>query len=717
LWGSVSALALAAPALAQTASSGSVEEVIVTATKRAEQVQNVPMAVTVVGGDTLDKLNARSFEDLLASVPGLSITAASPTHPDLILRGINAGGVGSTVSTYVDETPFGSSNALANAAITSPNFDTYDLARVEVLRGPQGTLYGASAEGGLLKFVTNAPNPAGWDASAELGGFNVDNGGWGGSARAMANVPLMDDLAVRGTFAYQRTPGYIDNAFTGHDDTNHLLSEGGRLSALYQPTNKLSVRLTAVWQKLSAGNTDAEDIVLVGDSFHPKYGDYIQKRAANEISGVRYYLYNGTLDWDLDWATFTSSTSYGLFHDVVLQDATAVFGYVQGFVKQGKFTQEVRLASNPGPSPFEWLVGGYYTNETSTLDQDIVTSFHGPLVLPGAFLALDSNYNEKAVFANATYHFSPAFDVSFGGRYSSNSQHALQTAGTPLLQPQGPELGQSSGDVFTWSADARYHLNDSTMIYGRVATGFRPGGPNVAPIGGATGAPSSYNSDSLREYELGVKGTLADANLAFDADVFLINWKDIQLLALVNNTGVNANGGTARSQGVEADVTWTPVERLTLNLNGAYTDAHLSEDVPATVALFVDGRKGDPLPWTPKWSVSLSGDYQFMPVGDFTPYLGATWRYSDPRKSDFLGQLTEVTPGVNQYTIPSYSTLDLRGGVDWNSWALELYAKNLNNAKGITGFAATGISVANGQAGSATVIQPRVVGAVLRWKF
>ncbi|HWA30949.1 MAG TPA: TonB-dependent receptor, partial [Rhizomicrobium sp.] len=503
--GSISLIALTAPVWA---APDSIEEVVVTASKRPEALKNVPMSVTVVGADELNKLNARGVEDLLATVPGFSVTESNPTHPDLVLRGINSGGVGTTVGSYIDETPFGSSTALANGAILSPNLDTYDMARVEVLRGPQGTLYGASAEGGLIKYVTNAPDPSGFDASAEVGGFDLDHGGTGGSARGMVNVALTDNLAVRAVGFYQRTPGYIDNAFTGQHDTNHLLSDGGRVALLYQPTDKLSVRISAMVQNLKAGNSDGEDVVLTADSFHVKYGDYIQQRTASEPSGVRYYLYNGTIDWDLDWATLTSSTSYGLLHDFVVQDATAIYGAdIQGFVHQGKFTQEIRLASDPGQGPFEWLIGGYYTNETATLHQDIVTSFHGPYLLPGAYLQLDSNYNETAVFADATYHFSPAFDVSLGGRYSSNGQHAYQFAGTPLLLP-APERGTSSGDVFTWSGTARYHFNDDTMVYGRVAKGFRPGGPNVLPVGGVGGVPNFYGSDSLIDYEIGAKGDI-----------------------------------------------------------------------------------------------------------------------------------------------------------------------------------------------------------------
>jgi outer membrane receptor protein involved in Fe transport len=716
--GSISLIAMTAPGWA---ASNSIETVIVTASKRPEELKNVPMSVTVVSAADLEKLNARTVEDLLATVPGFSINEANPTHPDLILRGINSGGTGTTVASYIDETPFGSSSALANGGILSPNLDTYDLSRVEVLRGPQGTLYGASTEGGLIKYVTNAPDTTAYAGSVEVGGVDLQNGGSGGSARGMVNVPITDNLAVRGVLFYAQTPGYIDNAFTGAQDTNHLLNEGGRVSLLYQPLDKLSVRLTAMAQDIKAGNNDVEDVVLVGDGFFPKYGDYIQKRTINEPAGVRDYHYNATVNWDLNWASLVSSTSYGLLHDFVVQDATAVYGAdIQGFVGLDKFTQEVRLTSE-GQGPFEWLVGGFYTNEEASLHQDIVTSFHGPLLFPGSFLELDSSYNELAAFANATYHFTPSFDLNVGGRYSRDNQHAHEFAGSPLLLPV-PNFGESSEDVFTWSATARYHLSDDAMIYGRVAKGFRPGGPNLQPVGGVSGVPAFFGSDSLIDYEVGTKWILPDSNLSFDASVYLINWDNIQLLTLVNNTGVNTNGGTARSEGAEANVTWTPIDRVSFNLNGGYTDAYLTED---TDLLLTGGRNGDPLPWSPKWSVAFSGDYRFLPTGSVTPYVGATLHYVGARHSDFTGELIQQAYGIphSQYRIPAYARLDLRAGVDWNDWNFEIYVKNLTDAKGVNAFAPYGISAASVDPGgflgaaNVNVIPPRLLGGVLRWKF
>jgi len=699
--------------LSALAQSDTTETVLVTAEKRSEEAKNVPMSISVIGADELNKLNIRSFEDILSQVPGLSITEADPTHPVLILRGINAGGDGSTVATYLDEMPYGSSNALANGVDTAPNLDTYDMKHVEVLRGPQGTLYGASAEGGLIKFVTNAPDPSGFDDSFEIGGTQLDHSSSGLEGRGMVNVPLTNNLAVRIVGFDSFTPGFISDPGRNISNINDLRSFGGRVSVLYQPTDKLTIRLSANAQQVDSGNVNAEDIALVGGTFHPLYGSYKQQRTTNEPDGVRYFLYNATVNWDLNFATITSSSSFGALHDYALTDATGVYGAdVQGFLHQEKFTQEVRLASDPGWSslPIDWLVGAYYTNETSYLHQDIVTSFHGPLLAPGTFVQGDSEYNEIAGFVNATYHILQTLDLGVGGRYSTNDQIANEFG----LATATPHL--TSDDRFTWSVSLDYHFDAQTTLYGRVATGFRPGGPNDVPPAAPPSVPVHYGPDSLTEYELGAKGDLPDEHLSFDADVYLINWKDIQLLTFVNGFNVNGNGGTATSKGAEANVTWTPIDRLVLNLNGAFTDAYLTEN---TEPLFVGGLSGNALPWSPKWSATLNGDYTFEAIGDWTPYIGATWHYVGTRYSDYYGQLYQAVYSLSQnyYAMPSYNTFDARIGATFDRWSVEIYGKNINSAKGVTAFGAYGTSAASGGAGTVGLIQPRLIGIVLRGKL
>jgi iron complex outermembrane receptor protein len=694
-------------AQAQSTTS-SIETVTVTAEKRAESAQNVPMGISVVSEEQLNTLNIRSYEDLMNNVPGLSVSEADPTHPVLILRGINAGGDGSTVGTYFDETPYGSSNALANGTDTAPNLDTFDMQRVEVLRGPQGTLYGAGAEGGLIKFVSNAPDTTGFDDAFEVGAISMAHGGLGNSVRGMFNVALSDDLAVRVVGFDVRTPGYINDPALGFQHVNDVTSFGGRASILYKPTDKISVRLNVLQQQLDDGNDAAEDVVVgANGKISPLFGPYNQNRTVLSPNGVRYYLYNGTINWDIDFATITSSTSYTDLHDYTFADDTGVLGLnVQGFLHQGKFIQELRVASDPGATgPLDWLVGFYYTNEHDGLHQDVVAAFKEPPSFES--LNLQSTYVETTGFANATYHVLSNFEIGAGLRYATDSQNSVEALTIP---PIGPVAGGvSQHNILTWSADARYHLDERTMLYARVATGWRAGGPNDLPPGAPPNVPTQYKPDSLINYEVGVKSTLSDYNLSFDADVFDIEWRDIQLLELVNNFNINGNGGRANSKGFEGNVTWQPIDRLTLNLNGSYIDAALSSPAPG-----VGGFTGNPLPNSPRWSGSLNGDYEFLPLDEFTPFVGASLHYIGIRGGGF--------GSGNEISLPGYATFDVHVGVGWDRWSVELYGKNLNDAKGIEAFgpggsAASIVPPSATPADTASIIQPRIFGIVLRGKL
>jgi outer membrane receptor protein involved in Fe transport len=711
---------------AQPADNDALTTIVVTAEKREEKLKDVPMSITALGGGALDALQYRSFSDYAAMVPGLSLVSSQPGLTTLTLRGQNAGGVGSTVAVYLDESPFGSSSALLNGSILSGDFDTWDLQRVEVLRGPQGTLYGANSEGGLLKFVTAPPVLGSFSGAAEVTGESIAHGGQGGDVRAVVNLPIGDKVALRIGGFDQDVAGYIQDPSRGKTDVNEGHKYGGRVSLLAEPVDSLTIRLTATSQQSRYEGTPNVDVNPV--TLQPAFGDLAQNRLVNEPSSFQYKNYNATINWDAGPFSILSTTSYGVLNSDFVVDYTNVQlapgltvqdllaaalklpglgAYVDDLADLKKFTQEVRISS-PSTNFLEWQVGGYFTRETGHLFQHlnaVLLPSGAPAGIPTLeFPILDSTYKESAGFANLTVHIIPQFDVQAGGRYSKNEQTATESI-TGLLVPTQAFSTPSEGHVFTYSVAPRWHVDADNMVYLRWATGYRPGGPNALPPVAPPDVPRQYGADKTSNIELGVKSTLLQGLLSIDASIFHVDWTDIQLLEQVDNTGINGNGGKAKSQGLEWAVGYAPVHGLTLQWTGAYTDAKLTTDAPA-----VNGTTGDRLPYAPKWSTSFDGEYDWAAFADFKYFVGATWSYVGARETGFG---TDVT-GLTQVRLSSYNTYGARVGLDNSRYRVTLYGKNLSDSRGITNYVNQG---APGLNGDVSVIQPRTVGVTLSAKF
>ena len=749
------------------------QEVVVTAEKREERLHDVPMGVTALTQDELQRQQLTSLSDLASRVPGLSLTNSQPGITRLTLRGQNVGGVGSTVTTYIDDTPFGSSNALANGFGFTGDFDTWDLQRVEVLRGPQGTLYGAGSEGGLLKYVTNPPDPTKFAAAVQAGGEDVAHGEAGGIGKGMINLPIGDRAAFRLSGSYETLPGYVDDPSLGEKDINHGYRAGVRAAFLVNVTDNLSIRLSAVGQDLHTGSTPDTDVVGAqnmpltppANQFEPQSGNFNQQRFIGEPDTFKYRIYSGTLNWNIGWGTLTSITSYGTTQQDGLSDATSnpaapgtgpgtgTFGTVvtgllplvpppppagatataglseTQFINIKKWTQEFRLASAAGQT-LEWQVGAFWTRESSTLAQTLPVfyiptqvSVPLPLSMGGPSFenaTLDALYKEWAGFAEVTYHFNPQWDLALGGRWSENKQSAneLVTGVLPTLQgtPQQLTSGNSTDTDVTYSIAPRWHVSRDTMVYGRIATGYRPGGPNDLPFNAPPSVPRAYQADKTTNYELGTRTDLLDKRLSVDVAAFLIDWKKIQLFEEVQVPGqppfgINANGGTARSKGLEWTLAATPLTGLTLTFTGAYVDAYLTSAAPAA-----GGNDGDRLGYVPKWSTSLDGAYTWHAFNEFDAFTGVTWSFVGSRFPDFgavPGPAGALQPEPRP-ELPSYNTVDLRAGLQNTRWVFEIYAKNVGDERGIATYGNTGTP---NYGGAINYIQPRTLGALVTARF
>jgi outer membrane receptor protein involved in Fe transport len=705
-----------------------IEEVIVTAQKRSEALIDVPQSVSVVDGGVLERAQATNFQDYLKLVPGLQLTQTTPGQGRLVMRGINTGGVASTVAVYVDETPFGSSSGLVNGAILAADFDPFDMQRIEVLRGPQGTLYGASSLGGVLKFATNPPNTDRAEARVRLSTESVEGGDMGYSGTGMVNLPLGDSFALRGTGYYREQGGFIDSIGTAGSDVeeniNKSTSYGGRLSALWSPSETFTARLTASLQKIK--NDAGGDIESDPNTLKTLYGRPTQSQFVPEFTDFDYRVYNATLDWDLGFATLTSATSYNELEEPFRSDLTsqfsalliAVFGFPphellqNQTTKYDKVTQEFRLAS-PSNDKFEWLIGAYYTKEKGDILQDIIAVQPGTLTQiplpPLGNAKLNSNYEEIAGFLSGTIHFGDSFDVTLGGRYSTNDQDAHQVSSGALAGAPADLTATSSEDVFTYSVAPKWKLDEHKSLYLRYATGFRPGGPNVVPPAAPATVPRIYDSDSLTSLEAGLKVESTDRAYTLDIALFHIDWEDIQLFARVNNFGVNVNGGKAASYGFEFTGSAYLTDGFQVSLNGSLTDTHLKDDTPALSG----GKAGDALPFTPEWSASLNANYEWSVGAQAMAYIGGSLRHLSDQTASY--DLAYRTAHGKQRTVESYDVFDLQTGVDFGRWTLELYGKNLTDADGKTSTGGIG-SVPLGALPTG-VIRPRTYGLTVGFNF
>jgi len=696
--------AAAQPSAAQT--EGDPNAIIITAQKRPQALLDVPQSVSVISGDALARSHAQRLSDYLTRIPSATIVESQAGNSRIVLRGINTGGVGATVATYVDETPFGSATALANGAILTPDIDPFDLARVEVLRGPQGTLYGANSLGGLIKFVTVAPDPSAFGGAGELGIEDVAHGDLGWWGRAAFNVPLSSNAAFRASGFYRRDPGYIDDPNFGHD-VNDGKTYGGRVSFMVRPTDRLSIRASAHLENIRSNGTNDVDLDPV--TLDPANGSLEHSRFMLTPNDIDLRIYNTTIDYDFGPVALISATSYGTLDQAQIEDGSGAFGVPGIGLNQGmtqrRFTQEVRLAST-GKQTIDWTIGAFYTREKNHLSQDLFAA--DPATgdpIPGAdgliIVSLPSRYREYAGFANATWHISPKFDLTAGARYSHNHQSNSQLTSGPLVGTPTDISGKSSDNAFTYSVAPTYKLSANTRIYARIAKGYRPGGPNALSPDAPAAVPRQFGPDTTTNYEIGLKTHTDDNLFSLDVSAFRIDWKNIQLLVQIGQFGVNINGASARSSGVEFTAGLHPTRELTLFANGSYVDAHLTQDAPPTAG----GLDGDPLPYNPKWQWTLGGEYEHRLSTSTTLRGGISWHYTGKRFSDF-----SPAPIRNERKLSAYGQVDAHAGVDFGRFRVDAFAHNLTDSRGITNVGFFGDI--NGDF-AAAVVRPRSFGLAL----
>ena len=731
--GSAGAVALLISTVAGAADNSVIAEVVVTAQKRVENVQDVPTSVSVFGDEKIAQLHANQLSDYAAYIPGLNVSGiGTPGQATITLRGIAAVGPGAVVGTYVDDTPLGSSGNYARATEFGLDLMPYDVERVEVLRGPQGTLYGAGTMGGLLKYVMKDPDPSGVEFRAGVEGSSIDGAGdlgWG--ARAGLNVPLGDAVALRASFYNQETPGFIDNVQTGEKDENDYRQYGGRASLLWQISDSLSLKLGGMWQRLESDNNgsvafDVTNIDPAKGLALQSVGDLKSRHALAQPFDKDVDYYSATLNWSLGWGSFTSATSYSQTDTIQTQDATEVYGVFFGAdaspfrltLGLDKWTQEFRLASN-SDDRVEWLLGAFYTEEDSTNEQEVFAYANGQPVFADPvfiFAKLPTNYKELAGFGDLTFKFTDSFDVTAGLRWAKNKQDFRQISGgaLPGLPTTETPNQHSEESVWTYAVSPRWHISDDTMAYLRVASGYRPGGPNVVIL--AVPVPPTVDADKLTNYEVGLKSEFLDRRALLNLSAFYVDWKDIQQVQGFGGVSGLTNAGDATTKGAELESRFLVSNDFQVGFNLAYTDSSL-DDGPSTRQNPLDpdlpwNVAGEQLPGVPKWSGAITADYSFTFPGGHPAHVGGGWRYVDERWTAVV-----ETPENRSYLMPSYDAVDLNADVSFDRLTVRLFVKNLTDERGYTGGGLSVNLLDQPLQEELGVLQPRTYGLSLDFTF
>lgn len=718
-------LAWANPSFSQNSSArDELETIIVTASKRAENIQNVPQSVTSVGQQQLEQFHVTQLTDLGGYVPGLQVdSSGTPGQTLLSMRGIAPVSANATVAVYLDDTPIGPSSFHNRGSSFSLDLLPYDIQRVEILQGPQGTLYGANALAGLIKYVPIAPSLS--DTSIRVGGdaFGIaGSGGTGSALRGSINTVLINGkLGMTASYAVQKTPGYIDNVISGQEDQNSFKQEGGRVSFLWQPIEAVTVNASALYNRIEADGNGT--VALDSSTLKPLFGRNADNNYLPNTYDTRLKLYDLKLTWNLGWGTFTSISSYSTHTNDVLADATLSYGGLIDLIfglpntrslfplelETKKFTQEFRLQSAPNER-LEWLGGLYYNHETDSNSQFLreydANGAPIPSIDPSFAASLPGTYREIAAFGNLDYHFTDDFDTAVGVRYAKNKQDFQTLVSGPLAGGvSSSPVYHSDEGVWTYNVSPRFKFNDNTMLYYRLASGFQPGGPNT-PV---PGAPLAVVSSTLLTNELGLKTALPAIRGVLDIALYDIRWKKIQIgLTTAGGFTYTGNGGSAKSQGVEVDAAIRPIRALTLNGTLNYTAASFTSLSPDAGTYAIPG---DSIPLMPKWSGSIRSEYEWALSGNWTTHVGAGLRIVGDRPSSTIAR-------VQGNTLKGYAALDLNADIGDGRYSVRIYAKNVTDRRALLSAVEIPDGITNLPVQTeGAVLQPRTIGLALDARF
>jgi iron complex outermembrane recepter protein len=727
------------PAQEAPASDGVLQEVVVTAQKRSQNIQDVPISMTAITEQSLDMLGATGYTGYFGTVPGLSFQSEGPigneggsttSNPTLSLRGIAATSGSQTVGFYIDDTPM---------LFVDP--DLFDIDRIEVLRGPQGTLYGASSMGGTIRIITNKPDSHAWDGEIEATLSETQHGGSNVDGNVMFNVPIVADHAAFRIVAFSRDDsGYIDNIISGpqnavssvvppstvnlgsstfdiEHDVNTETVRGGRAALRLQflSNDALTVDLSDMQQDLRVGGDPYYKVVLnpnaPGLSFStiaPIVDDFTHGAlVTHDINPFpqeeKFALYDATIHYEPGPVSVVSSTSWYDRSTLGAIDMTEVLPFVFGMSvpvpsnvadleTNHALTEELRASGKT--SALDWLIGFFYQNVYTRFQQSMVDVnynnevFGGADVVPGGiFLAFLDNDSaaQTAVFSQETYHVTRSLDLTAGIRYFRYDDSTL-SEGDGLFNG-GPSsanvAAHSSGN--TPKATVSYKLTKDALAYATVSKGYRPGfgdqtvsaacDPVLASLGLPAGGPLQADPDSLWNYELGFKTAFANRRLIVNGAGYEMDWSHIQQDLNLGSCGASTTVNSGSAKSVGFELELSAIPIDGLELN---VSTSMSNAYLTGNAATVGAVPGDPILDVAKWHASSGITYTRPVRAGYDGYAHADYQYTGPMISGYQFGTPELDYAYHQ---PGYSVTNLRFGVRHNAWDVALFMENATNSR------------------------------------
>jgi outer membrane receptor protein involved in Fe transport len=722
------------------------EQVVVTATKRAESIQDVPVAVSAITSEDIATHGFTQYADLLNTLPGVYFQDAGPGVSQVRIRGVSAseGGVPSTTASYFGEAV---TSVLTNKG-GKPNLRLVDIDRVEVLRGPQGTLFGANSLAGVLRTIPKAPNPEQFEASIGTRGFTTAHSSDESyHVEGVVNIPLVRDrLALRVVGYKDDIAGYVDNvspaqasvdysgalglpdgmlvtpaipAFT-HKDINSEDTWGARTSLQWRVTDRL---------RFDLGYTVQDDQLNSEPHADPTIGEYEQRRPLDQFEhggyGERINITSGVVSYDWDTASLVSASNWMRMNRFSNSDITflaeGAFGAPIPWGLNDRsigrlFTQEVRLQSR-GESPLQWIVGLYYLSQKADFSQ-FVPDFSCPACLPQLLAGQDfglsaplsrfSEQKQRSVFGEISYAFTPQWTVGVGGRYLRDEVTAI---GQPVegilvggLMPADPTRSGTNNESNP-SAYVRFKPTDNNTLYVQAARGFRSGQVNpflpdqCQDEARAAGEQLISDPDTLWNYELGWKALFDEGRYSLNTAVYRQNWKGVQLIKqfVCGFSGI-LNGGDVKGRGAEVEFVAQPNETWRFNLSASYNRNRFEDVIEGT-----DFHSGERLPDAPETQASAGAQYNFGLGADWTGFLRADYAHIGNVQSKFSDTLVIVQD--------AFDTVNLRLAFQRDDLQLELFGRNITDERGV-------LTTTQPQFGGyQTLIRPREIGVELRYSF